>query len=294
MSTRHQSIPDFDAWWDFHQPAETERRFRELLEEVESRDDPPPPGRILELKTQIARARGLQHSFDDANAILDEVEAQAAERSTAAVRAALERGRVLNSSGSPGDARPHFERAWALARETGLDGYAVDAAHMIAIVAPPDEALEWNHQALDLAETSDDPAARRWCGSLHNNIGWTHFERGEHETALHHFERALECRLEQDDERAVRIARWCVAKAHRVLGRIDQALAAQRELLEACTQAGEPDGFVHEEVAECLLARNNPGEAAPHFARAHELLAADPWLREREAERLERLRRLGA
>jgi hypothetical protein len=77
------------------------------------------------------------------------------------------------------------------------------------------------------------------------------------------------------------------------LNRTEEALALQRVLLEQHRAAGSKDGFVEEEIAECLLALDRPEEAKPHFSAAHELLAEDAWLQRDEPERLERLRRLG-
>ena len=86
-----------------------------------------------------------------------------------------------------------------------------------------------------------------------------------------------------DDERHLREA------VLRALGRIDEALAAQRALLADHEAAGSEDGFVHEELAECLTARQQADEARPHFARAHELLSADTWFVANEGDRLARL-----
>jgi hypothetical protein len=97
----------------------------------------------------------------------------------ARVRWQLETGRVLNSSGDPEAARPYFEAAWNLARESGLDALAVDAAHMVAIVAPPDERRSWNEAGVRLAESSGDPEAVRWLGSLSNNMGWDAHDAGD-------------------------------------------------------------------------------------------------------------------
>jgi len=46
-------------------------------------------------------------------------------------------------------------------------------------------------------------------------------------------------------------------------------------------------------MCECLLALGYKEEAQPHFQRAAEMLARNPWLVEREPQRLERLRQLG-
>jgi tetratricopeptide (TPR) repeat protein len=92
----------------------------------------------------------------------------------------------------------------------------------------------------------------------------------------------------------VRIALWAEARTLRSLGRVEEALALQQELLREFDTLGEPDGYVYEELAECLAALGHDDEARPYFARAYETLSRDPWLAESEPARLERLRDLGA
>src|SRR5262249_20858947 len=150
----------------------------------------------------------------------------------------------------------------------------------------------WNRRALDLAERTPDQRAKKWLGSLCNNMGWTYHDAGQFEQALALFEKALAFREAQSQEREARIARWCIARALRSLGRPEKALAMQRALLEANQRTGEVDGCVFEELGECLLLLGRPGEAQPLFARAHAELSRDPWLAEGEPERLARLARL--
>jgi tetratricopeptide (TPR) repeat protein len=124
-------------------------------------------------------------------------------------------------------------------------------------------------------------------------MGWTRHGEGAFDAALELFEQALEARREQGDVRLMRVARWCVARCLRSLNRIDDALGLQRSLARETAAANEPDGFVEEELGECLLALGRPGEAQPHFARAAELLSQDAWFVAQEGPRLERLRSLG-
>jgi len=58
---------------------------------------------------------------------------------------------------------------------------------MVAI-AETDDQMKWNVIALGIAESSDHERARKWLGSLYNNMGWTLFEEGEYEKALALFE----------------------------------------------------------------------------------------------------------
>jgi tetratricopeptide (TPR) repeat protein len=199
----------------------------------------------------------------------------------------------LNSSGKPDEAGPLFREAWERGIEQGQDALAVDAAHRLGIVEPPETQLEWNLRALEFAEQSSDPGAQRWCGSLYNNIGWTYHDQGRFEEALVTFRRALDWRESAGEAKAITIAPWSVARALRSLGRCDEALSIQRDLLSELERLGERDGYVHEELGECLLALGQFDEAQPHFSLAYETLAADPWLVEHEPARLERLHSLG-
>jgi hypothetical protein len=67
----------------------------------------------------------------------------------------------------------------------------------------------------------------------------------------------------------------------------------QRALLKEYETAGGGDGYVYEELGECLLALGRSDEARPHFAKAYELLSQDAWLVENQKERIERLKELG-
>ncbi|MFM8370637.1 MAG: hypothetical protein ACKOBD_17965, partial [Chloroflexota bacterium] len=56
---------------------------------------------------------------------------------------------------------------------------------------------------------------------------------------------------------------------------------------------GGSDGYVDEEIGECLLALNRVDEAKPYFTKAYELLSQDEWLMANEPERMKRMKELG-
>jgi tetratricopeptide (TPR) repeat protein len=286
------SQPDqIDALWDYNHPAESEAVFRHALETL---DDLADLALRLELLTQIARAQGLQRRFDEAHDTLDAVAAHV-DGSTPRVRIRypLERGRVYNSSRQPERAQPYFTEAWERASAAGEDILAIDAAHMLAIIAPPAASLKWNQCALEVAERSSAPRALHWRGSLANNIGWTYHDAGDYEQALATFQHAADSRRAEGDPALIRIAIWAEARTLRSLGRVEEALALQQELLRDLDTLGEQDGYVYEEIAECLTALGRSNETRSYFAHAYEILSRDPWLLESEPERLERLRTLG-
>jgi tetratricopeptide (TPR) repeat protein len=277
---------ELDDLLDFDDPAGSEQRFRQWIAGL-----PPCAGasELAEGQTQVARAQGLQRRFTDAHTTLDAVESDLPQLSPRVhVRFHLERGRVFNSSQVPEQARPHFLAAWEQARAAGEDALAVDAAHMLGIVASGDESLTWNRRALDLAQSSPEPRAQRWQSSLYNNIGWSYFADGRYADALATFERALELRRMEGSEKEIGIAQWCIGRTLRALGHTEEALAIQEALVVM-----PEDGYVSEEMGECLLALGREEESRPYFRRAADLLSRNIWLTAQEPERLARLRRLG-
>ncbi len=283
-----EELPEFDRLWNFRDPAETERRFREILPRAECAGT---AAYLGELRTQIARTLGLQRRFDEAHSLLDGVEEALPSVASPRlrVRYLLERGRTLNSSKRPSEARPLFLEAWELGRKCGEHALAVDAAHMMAIVEPPEEQLAWNLRAMEFAEKSHDERAKRWLGTLYNNIGWTHFEAKEYERSLEVHRKGLAWQEAHGTPRTLQIARWSVGRLLRALGRIDEALPVQQALL---AEVADPDAFVHEELGECLLAKGRADEARAHFAKAHPLLAKEQWIADSDPERLARVARL--
>ena len=128
---------DSDALWDFTDPTASEARFREHLTTLDFT-----PTIRAELLTQIARAQGLQRRFADALATLDAARSVLDPHTPRVlIRIDLKRDRVLNSSGDASAAIPHFTAAWESAQAARKDVLAIDAAHMLAIVVPPEDAL---------------------------------------------------------------------------------------------------------------------------------------------------------
>ena len=286
-----REMPLFNDLWDYNNPAETEQRFLALLPQAEAGDD---LSLHIQLLTQLGRTQGLQDKFDEAHVTLAKAQALLTlNLHIPLVRYLLERGRVYNSSGNKALARPLFLEAWQIAQaHADAEYYAVDAAHMMGIVEPVDEQLSWHLKALALAKKSSNAFVRKWLGPLYNNIGWTYHDLGEYEQALTIFEQSWAWRQQesQNDPRTIRIAKWCVARTLRSLGRVTEALSMQEELLDAWEQAGEQGAYVYEEMAECLWLLGRLNEARPYFGLAYDLLSQDQWLVKHESARLERLR----
>jgi tetratricopeptide (TPR) repeat protein len=270
-------LPDFDSLWDYDHPAETEKKFRELLQQTEESGD---TSYYLQLLTQLARTLGLQRRFDQAHEVLDKIEPKLTnDLKLARVRYLLERGRTLNSSGLPEKAKPLFLEAWELGKQNEYDNFAIDAAHMIAITENTDEALKWNEKAVDYAEKSKDENARKWLGSLYNNIGWNYHDKKEYEKAYDYFKKDFEWFSDKNRPVQLRIAKWSMARTLRSMNKFSEALNMQREILNGINEnSEEQDGYVLEEIGECLFALKREDESKPYFSQAFDLLSKDTWL----------------
>ncbi len=254
--------------WDFDDLDLSERRFTEQLDR-----EADGAGRA-EVFTQLARIEGLRGAFDRCAEFLDEAERSGGGAPVVDVRLALERGRLLRSSGDPAAAYPLFVAAFEHAIGAGEYYLAGDAAHMAALAAADDEGFHaWTTSGIELG--GREPAASYWRGPLLNNLGWRFHERGAHEEALSAFERALAAREEADDEYATEIARYTFAVSLRTLGRAAEA-AERAELAVAWSlRSGRPDPYFHEELAEDYAALGRMHEASEHAAQALELFGAD-------------------
>lgn len=265
-----QAALDLDALWDFRQPAVSEARFREALATARGDD-------ALVLQTQIARTLGMRRDFDGARALLRGIEPELATAGPEArARWSLELGRThasaMHGEVPPAErvaARAAFTQALATAREAGLDALAIDAIHMFAFVDTGAVASERRaREALAIATTSPQPAARRWEASIRNNLGVALNVQGRHTEALAEFERTVELRRAAGaSAETMRIAQWMVAHTLRRLQRYDEALAILLPQAQELEAAGRSDRYVHEELEALYRARGDTERAEQQARR---------------------------
>ncbi|HEY2560302.1 MAG TPA: tetratricopeptide repeat protein [Caldimonas sp.] len=265
---------DVYALWDYGKPALSEQRFVAALAGADEDD------RLI-LQTQIARTYGLRRDFDKAREILAAVgQAQATARTEVRVHYFLELGRTYASPAHPPEtqtpanletARGHYLRAYELAESAQLDYLTIDALHMmVSVDIEPARQLEWNERALAYLERSRQPEAKKWEGSLRNNVGYAKRLQGDYDAALEQFRLSRLAYERSGGKRSVRIADWMIARTYRAMNRLDEAVALQLALERDWDADGEPDPYVYEELA--LLFRAQGDE--PRAVRYDELLRA--------------------
>ena len=280
--------PDVDALWDYSDPVGSEARFKELLLQIVTLEDPSSAAEVL---SQIARAQGFQQRFPEAKATLRPTLGMWSRISSRArCRVLLEAGRLEHSSGHPGSGEDIFLAALSLADQTGEEALAIDAAHMLAIVTPGEIQIMWGIRAIRRAERSSGGKERRWLGTLYGNLGCSYLDVGSLDDAMRMFSAAEAWSRTHGSAEQYRKARWRVGRCKKLLGDIDGAFATQRELMREGEIAGNEDGYVFKEIGELSLIRGEFAEAALMFRRARDILSCDPWrLTGQEAEELIRL-----
>jgi tetratricopeptide (TPR) repeat protein len=276
---------DIESFWEYSDPSASEVRFRTALEAASGDER-------LELLTQIARTYSLRGRSEEAHGLLDEIEPELTGAGyPPKVRYELERGRAYNSTGVIEKAQAHFQAAWEIGRTAGLEGLAVDAAHMLAITySGQPEALDWANRGLAIARASGELKARALIPAMLNNAAWDLHDQGRFQEALLLFEEALTEWTATGKEPQIEIARWSVARCLRSLGQLEQALSIQLELESAHPLTGISSGFVNEEIGENLWALGRLDLAKTYFRKAVEELSQDDWLVQNEPARLNDLK----
>ena len=282
-------IFDFEDDWDYRNPKETYEKFLKYTEKAKEHEN---PEYYPQLFTQIARTQSLQHDFEEAKGYLETAKQEITINTPVAlIRYHLELGRVHNTSGDKDKAKPEFLVAWEQALKHKEDDFAIDAAHMMAIVEKdPHVQIEWNEKGIDLAEKTTDPKAKKWLGSLYNNTAWSYIDQNDFTKAMKLAESALKLRLDDGKPINIVIARWLIGRIHRYMEDFENAKATQEEVMkERASYDLGPDGYNHEELFEINLALGNESIAKNHAKKALELLKDDKWFMKNENERYQRL-----
>ncbi len=262
---------DVSSLWDHSKPALSEQRFRAALASA-SGDD------ALVLQTQIARTYGIRKDFARAREILTAIQDPVKSASPEAqVRYFLELGRTYASATHPPEAqtpenkataRSLYTQAFETAQKARLDGLAIDALHIMAFVdTQAKDQLDWDLKALAYMEGSSQSEARKWEGSLRNNVGYAKHLLGQYDEALIQFRLSLAAHERTGSVRAARIAHWMIAWTLRVQGKFQEAIDIQLHLEREWAQAGDPDPYVFEELEHLYRATKDTARADSYAAK---------------------------
>ncbi len=161
-----------------------------------------------------------------------------------------------------------FRELFDYCEASGLYKRAVDATHMMALVAPRAERFEWARNGIAMAEAGE---LTGWLGPLWNNMGWDHVDAGEYAEGLAALEQARVYHYESGQQLSKLIADYSVAHIKRLMG---DTATAKTELQGVFDQASEMQeaghldavewmGFSRWELAEIAATEgDNPGAIA--------------------------------
>lgn len=167
-------------------------------------------------------------------------------------------------------ARETFETMYDYCNTNTLWSRAIDAAHMIAIVAEtPEEQIEWGKRGIKAAEAGEYES---WLGPLWNNLATTYYDIKKYDSALECYLNAREYHWRYSGETAKLFADYHVGMIYRYLGRFDEACKWLRPVLAWAErlQNHSAIGQALQDLGEIEIARKNKSEGLKMLRRARE------------------------
>ncbi len=161
-----------------------------------------------------------------------------------------------------------FEEMYAYCRTHRLWGRAIDAAHMIAIVAKtPEEQIEWGKRGIQAAK---EGGMENWLGTLWNNLAATYYDIRQFDSALECYLKAREYHWRFSDETAKLFADYQVGMTYRQLGKNEEALTWLRPVLAWAERLGNHSaiGQACEDLGEIAVAQGKVTEGLELLKRA--------------------------
>jgi tetratricopeptide (TPR) repeat protein len=224
-----------------------------------------------EALAQAARMHLIQNQKDEGRTWLDKAADKATESDPMGWSRFLGvRGRFEWKDDDLDAARKTFEDMYVFCNTNALWGRAVDAAHMIAIVAKsPDDQLEWSRRGIEAAETGGE---ERWLGPLWNNMAITFFDQEQYDSALACFEKARHYHWMYSGEFGKLFADYHVGMTHRKLGNFDDAKKWLRPVLAWAERLEDPGaiGQTLEDLGEIAIAEGDKQEGLEMLTQAKE------------------------
>jgi tetratricopeptide (TPR) repeat protein len=161
-----------------------------------------------------------------------------------------------------------YAQAFETAKKARLDNLAIDALHMMAFAdTQAKDQLDWDLKALAYMEGSSQLEARKWEGSLRNNVGYPKHLLGQYDEALVQFRLSLAAHERARSVRNARVAHWMIAWTLRAQGKFQEAIDIQLRLDREWEQAGDPDPYVFEELEHLYRATKDTARADSYAAK---------------------------
>ena len=179
-------------------------------------------------------------------------------------------GRFEWKAGNLKTAQQTFEQMFEYCIENSLWGRAVDAAHMVAIVAENiDEQIKWTNNGIELAEAH---GSHQWLGPLWNNLGGIYYDNKQFAKALESYLKAREYHWQYSSESSKLFADYHVGMTYRFLGNLDDSAKWLRPVLAWAERIGNHSaiGQCCEDLGEIEIAKGNKSAGLSLLKRACE------------------------
>ncbi len=149
-----------------------------------------------------------------------------------------------------------FNNMYDFSTHHKLYNYAIDAAHMLALLGTKEHQIKWALKGIKEANIYHE---YKWLGALWNNLGWAYHDIGEHEKSLEALKKAREYHRKYSNEKAILIADWSVGCLLRKLGRVEEAEKLFKPVLEKSKHLGDVEwiGLTIQELGEIEIIRGN-------------------------------------
>lgn len=276
MATSRALLEQGDATFRARDYAAAREQYREAAEVAAALGDKQVQ---VEALSQVARCWSLVPDLAEGRAWLRRAEELASpEEPQGWTRYLGVRGIFEREEGDKARAMATFVEMYNYAMARGLYRRAIDAAHHVAIVAPPEDQITWSKKGIEAAEALGEAG---WLGVLWNNLGWTYFDAGDLDQALTCLLRARDYHHQSGDALTRNIADRSVGHVYLKKGALVEARTwLAPALVEARRQVeATPNDNTSESLGMCLwdmgdlLAREgNPAEGLTHLREARALL----------------------
>lgn len=163
-----------------------------------------------------------------------------------------------------------FENMYDYCVVNSLWGRAVDAAHMVAIVAESsEEQIRWGLVGIEAAEANDQ---EKWLGPLWNNMAGTYYDLKQYDSTLTCYLKARDYHWQYSGEVAKLFADYHVGMTYRLLGKYDEAgkwlrpVLAWAERIENYSAIGQ----ACEDLGEAMIGLGQKGQGLKLLKKARE------------------------
>ena len=179
-------------------------------------------------------------------------------------------GRFEWKAGNLKTARETFEQMFGFCIQNSLWGRAVDAAHMVAIVAEDiEDQIKWTHKGIEMAEAH---GSHQWLGPLWNNLGGIYYDNKQFASALECYLKARVYHWQYSSESSKLFADYHVGMTYRLVGKLDEASKWLRPVLAWAERIENHSaiGQACEDLGEIEIAKGNKSAGMELLKRARD------------------------